>query len=94
MNLTVDSGKATWSGRPARIENKCTSLGPADPFRLCAVGDLALGKSKDANEVPKFRGTLFGGPNNEDHSILGSILGSPYFGKLPNSVIAGFRLTI
>ena len=23
------------------------------------------------------------GPNNKDHSILGSILGSPYFGKLP-----------
>ena len=25
----------------------------------------------------------FRGPNNEDYSILGSILGSPYFGKLP-----------
>ena len=31
---------------------------------------------------PRIRGTLFGGPNNEDYSILGSILGSPYFGKL------------
>ena len=29
------------------------------------------------------RGTLFGGPHNKDYSILGSILGSPYFGKLP-----------
>ena len=28
-------------------------------------------------------GYLFGGPNNKDYSILGSILGSPYFGKLP-----------
>ena len=27
---------------------------------------------------PKFRGTLFGCPNNEDYSILGSIFGSPY----------------
>ena len=25
----------------------------------------------------------FGDPNNQDYSILGSILGSPYFGKLP-----------
>ena len=28
-------------------------------------------------------GYLLGGPNNKDYSILESILGSPYFGKLP-----------
>ena len=28
-------------------------------------------------------GTFFGVPKNKDYSILGSILGSPYFGKLP-----------
>ena len=28
-------------------------------------------------------GYLFGGPHNKDYSILGSILGPPYFGKLP-----------
>ena len=28
-------------------------------------------------------GVPFWGPNNKDYSILGSILGSPYFGKLP-----------
>ena len=28
-------------------------------------------------------GYLFGSPNNKDYSISGSILGSPYFGKLP-----------
>ena len=28
-------------------------------------------------------GDLFGGPNNKDYSILGSILGFPYFEKLP-----------
>ena len=27
--------------------------------------------------------TFLGGPYNKDYSILGSILGSPYFGKLP-----------
>ena len=30
-----------------------------------------------------------GGPNNKDYSILGSILGSPYFEKLP-SLHVGF----
>ena len=28
-------------------------------------------------------GVAFWGPNNKDYSILVSILGSPYFGKLP-----------
>ena len=28
-------------------------------------------------------GCFLGGPKNEDYSILGSILGSPYLGKLP-----------
>ena len=32
---------------------------------------------------PKIRGTLLGGPYNKDYSILGSILGSPCFEKLP-----------
>ena len=31
-------------------------------------------------------GYPFKGPNNKDCSILGSILGSPYFGKLPYRV--------
>ena len=28
---------------------------------------------------PIIRGALFGGPHNKDYSILGPILGSPYF---------------
>ena len=32
---------------------------------------------------PKMRGTILGGPHNKDYDILGSTLGSPYFGKLP-----------
>ena len=32
---------------------------------------------------PQLRGTFFGGPYKKDYSILGSILGYPYFGKLP-----------
>ena len=33
---------------------------------------------------------FFGCPNNKDSSILGSIFGSPYFGKLPNSGLLGY----
>ena len=33
-------------------------------------------------------GYLFGGPNNKDYSILGTILGSLYLGKLPCRVCA------
>ena len=32
---------------------------------------------------PKSRGTILGVPIIRNYSILGSILGSPYFGKLP-----------
>ena len=34
--------------------------------------------------VSQDRGIMLGGPHNKDCSIWGSILGSPYFGKLPN----------
>ena len=37
-------------------------------------------------------GYHFGGPHNKDHSILGSILGSPYFGKLPHDTVDGGNL--
>ena len=32
---------------------------------------------------PKIRGTFFGGYYRKDYRMSGSILGSPYFGKLP-----------
>ena len=34
---------------------------------------------------PKIRGTVFGDPYNKDYNILGSMLGFPYFGKVPFS---------
>ena len=37
--------------------------------------------------VSQNQGCLFGGPHNKDYSIWGSILGSPYFGKLPYVLI-------
>ena len=37
-------------------------------------------------------GVPFGGPSNKGYSILGSILGSPNFGKLPFGVSLGFRV--
>ena len=39
-------------------------------------------------------GTLLGVPHNKDYSILGSILGSPYFGKLPFVLNIAFKLII
>ena len=33
--------------------------------------------------VSQNEGYHFGDPHNKDYSILGSILGSPYFGKPP-----------
>ena len=37
--------------------------------------------------VPQDEGNHFGGPNSEDYSIWGSILGSPHFGKLPYTIL-------
>ena len=34
------------------------------------------------------QGYIFGGPHNKDSSILGSLLRSPYVGKLPNVFFA------
>ena len=34
----------------------------------------------------KIGGYLFGSPHTKDYSTWGSMLGSPYFGKLPNYV--------
>ena len=36
-------------------------------------------------------GLPFLGPHNKDYSILGSILGSPYLGKLPSRSMIGFH---
>ena len=35
-------------------------------------------------QVAQNEGYHFGCPNNKDHRVLGSTLGSPCFGKLPN----------
>ena len=39
-------------------------------------------------------GYLFGGPNDKDYSIFGSLLGSPYLGKLPNGLSSGLRICL
>ena len=46
------------------------------PPWLQGAMDLDVGVSQN-------EGYLLGGPHNKDYSILGSILGSPYLGKLP-----------
>ena len=50
-----------------------------------AVWALPRAFSFDLNTeigVSQHQGHLFGGPHNKDYSILGSILGFPYFGKV------------
>ena len=42
--------------------------------------------------ISQNQGTILGGPNNKDYSVLRSILGSHYFGKLPCRVQDSFRL--
>ena len=46
-------------------------------------GSDNMSEDNPISGFPKIRGTFFGGPHNKDYSILGSLLGSPYFGKLP-----------
>ena len=36
-------------------------------------------------ELQRLQRVFLGSPHNKDYSILGSMLGSPYFGKLPKS---------
>ena len=51
----------------------------------------ALGRSRRNTSISSPRGgfpklgDLFGDPHNNPYNILGSILGSPYFGKLPRT---------
>ena len=44
-------------------------------------------------KFPKIRGTFLGGLYNKDYSILGSLFGSPYFGKLPYNIFPYSLLT-
>ena len=39
-------------------------------------------RESSCGDFPKIMCTIFGGPNNMEYSVLGSILGSPDFGKL------------
>ena len=68
-----------WSSPLGLQENPCPpSTASQRPTSLNPKPPTYMGVSQNY-------GYLFGGPNNKDYSILGSILGSPYFGKLPYS---------
>ena len=47
------------------------------------------GSFKGDMGFPKIRGSFLGGPYKKDYSILGSRLGSPYFGRLPRAFLKG-----
>ena len=61
-------------------------MGYLDPGALAAKATLTVamlaGYGLNCGGFSKLR-VRFGGPNNKDYSIWGSILGFPYFGKLP-----------
>ena len=48
-----------------------------------SAGSIILRHVRTIWEFPKIRSGHFEYPNNKDYSILGSMLGSLYFGKLP-----------
>ena len=64
------------------LRNITDEIGQAHIFfkRIQLGGTLHMGVSQNY-------GYHFGGTNNKDYNILGSILGSPYLGKLPYHVI-------
>ena len=79
------------------VENPSTSLTSGSDRGLATQNLVAVKELKISYNnmgFPKIRGTLFGGPNNKDHSILGSILGYPYFGKLPYGYVANNRASL
>ena len=57
-------------------------MGPKDTFTFRALYEKAPALESIWG-FPKIGGYLFGDPHNKDCSILGSIVGSPYSGKLP-----------
>ena len=61
----------------ALASNRLRSLCPKGPKHLQSF----------TRGFPKIRGYPFGGPHKKDHNILGSILGSPFFGKLPHKFL-------
>ena len=56
-------------------ENKDANANPLDAFRM-QIASVHLALSQNC-------GDFLGCPSSEGYSILGSILGSPYFGRRP-----------
>ena len=51
----------------------------------CILRHIAKYRIRDIGVSPTLR-VPFGGPNNRDYNILGSILGSPYWEITPSSL--------
>ena len=63
-----------------------SDLGLAPYFHGAQVDSMPGYHMEDSQNY----GYLFGGPHNKGYSILGSILGSPYLGKLPYHLCSGY----
>ena len=70
-------------GRGVGIDGVDGRVEPQRHTVHCNLVSICREPGSYLERFPKIRGTNFGGPHNKDYSILGSILGSPYFGKLP-----------
>ena len=68
-------------------------LGKVPSGLTSRYGDPVRMSSNQIWGFPKIRGTLFGGPYNKDYSVLGSILGSPYLGKLPYIIATPYHIS-
>ena len=92
------TGGSAWphvlDGRPLFV-SKPTYLYVQPPWtaeQVCPLAQEIPGRIQRAMRTetsegafPKKKGYHFGDPHNKDYNILGSTLGSPYFGKLPYS---------
>ena len=65
-----------------RFEVRVVVRGWQSPKTHSQIQSMQMGVSQNCGEI-------FLGPSNKDHHILGSILGSPYFWKLPNQGASG-----
>ena len=81
-NLNPKPSSPLWPCSPDRSHKQKAGGDPGHVGTRCPEAPGGLGSTCRFGDFPK-KGVPVGGPHNKDYSILGSILGSPYFRKLP-----------
>ena len=67
---------------PLGVFRGCAGAAPIMQYTISAHAEESA--KKENWRFPKIRGTILGVLLYKDYSIWGSILGFPYFGKVPN----------